>query len=297
MVLETSCITRGQVTPVTHGVVHCIEACRVVRHTGGRGRPVTSGVGDAVWSACANLYTTRRLDLHSGYSLGALHTCIPHGGQEMPCNPRSNKVLRVLWEEMNTERRGGEYIESNEHTCYSSKDPSYQAYGNSERRWRHLVARYAGHYAREEEEEKEKLAGERKDPEDGNFGKNVNESEENKRKHEDNENYNAQIIIKTLLDQLQECSANMTNLILSFQKYRRGTDNELTREEIMDLSPSSEFVLNPVKENDCMQVLKEILESVDKFPDGAFDFLCDFFSEKCSHEQWEIKLEDITGLF
>ncbi|KAG9284690.1 hypothetical protein G9A89_002921 [Geosiphon pyriformis] len=64
---------------------------------------------------------------------------------------------------MNTERRGGEYIESNEHTCYSSKDSSHQANGNSERRWRHLVARYAGHYAREEEKEKEKVGGERKE--------------------------------------------------------------------------------------------------------------------------------------
>ncbi|KAG9285256.1 hypothetical protein G9A89_002508 [Geosiphon pyriformis] len=125
-------------------VVHCLEACRVVHHT---------GAGDAL--ACANLYNTRRLDLHSAYSLVGAARCNKSTGLGPYFLGIGNKVLRVLWEEMNTERRGGEYIESNEHTCYSSKDPSHQAYGNSERRWRHLI--------NEKEEEKEKVGGERKE--------------------------------------------------------------------------------------------------------------------------------------
>ncbi|KAG9305006.1 hypothetical protein G9A89_007409 [Geosiphon pyriformis] len=60
-----------------------------------------------------------------------------------------------------------------------------------------------------EKEKKEKLGNEKKDTEDGNVGKNVNESEESKRKHKNDENDNAQILIKNLLDKLQECSANM----------------------------------------------------------------------------------------
>ncbi len=48
----------------------------------------------------------------------------------------------------------------------------------------------------------------------------------------------------------------------------------------MDLTPSSEFVLRYTDEDDYMQVLKETFEPVDElFPESAFEFLDDFFSE------------------
>lgn len=66
----------------------------------------------------------------------------------------------------------------------------------------------------------------------------------------------------------------------SFQEYCGDSANELTRNEIMDLTPSSEFALRYTDEDDYMQVLKETFEPVDKlFPENAIEFLEEFFSE------------------
>ncbi|CAG8713082.1 9986_t:CDS:10 [Cetraspora pellucida] len=93
--------------------------------------------------------------------------------------------------------------------------------------------------------------------------------------HEESEN-----LVKNLLDELQQCSEKTNNLIRSFQRYCSESVNELTRNEIMDLTPSSEFVLRYTDENDYMQVLKEIFESVDKlFLESVIEFLNEFFSE------------------
>ena len=65
-----------------------------------------------------------------------------------------------------------------------------------------------------------------------------------------------------------------------FQKYCNESVNELTNNEIMDLTPSSEFVLRYTDEDYYMQVLKETFESVDElFPESAIKFLNEFFSE------------------
>jgi hypothetical protein len=72
----------------------------------------------------------------------------------------------------------------------------------------------------------------------------------------------------------------MTSLMCSFQRYCGDSTNELTRNEIIDLTPSSEFVLRYTDEDDYMQVLKETFEPVDKlFPESAIKFLDEFFSE------------------
>ena len=72
----------------------------------------------------------------------------------------------------------------------------------------------------------------------------------------------------------------MASLVHSFQVYCDDSVNELIRNEIMDLTPSSEFVLRYTDEDDYMQVLKEIFEPVDKlFPESAIEFLEEFFSE------------------
>ena len=111
----------------------------------------------------------------------------------------------------------------------------------------------------------------------------------------------------------------MKNLVECFQKYCTESVNELTKNEIMDLTPSSEFVLRYTDEDDYMQVLKETFESVDKlFPESAIKFLNEFFQrycfilssgnlslclsitsslfiswQTCTHEQWDDKLESL----
>ncbi|CAG8554730.1 10127_t:CDS:10 [Ambispora leptoticha] len=71
-------------------------------------------------------------------------------------------------------------------------------------------------------------------------------------------------------------------------------DNDHSQNEIMDLTPSSAFVLRYTDEDDYMQVLKETFESVDElFPESTIKFLNEFFSETCTHEQWDDKLESL----
>ncbi|GBB92212.1 hypothetical protein RclHR1_19840002 [Rhizophagus clarus] len=101
-------------------------------------------------------------------------------------------------------------------------------------------------------------------------------------------------LVKNLLNELQQCSEKMASLVRSFQVYCDDFVNELIRNEIMDLTPSSEFVLRCTDEDDYMQVLKEIFEPVDKlFPEVAIEFLEEFFSENCTHQQWDNKLENL----
>jgi len=70
----------------------------------------------------------------------------------------------------------------------------------------------------------------------------------------------------------------MTRLLENFHKYREATSNELAYNEIMDLTPVSEFVLRWAEEADYITILKEIFEPV-VFPENATKFLSDFFSE------------------
>ena len=88
-----------------------------------------------------------------------------------------------------------------------------------------------------------------------------------------NDNDHSQV--KNLLNELRS-SEKMKNLV----EYCNESVDELTKNEIMDLTPSSEFVLRYTDEDDYMQVLKETFESVDKlFPESAIKFLNEFFSE------------------
>ncbi|CAG8590035.1 4305_t:CDS:10, partial [Dentiscutata heterogama] len=101
-------------------------------------------------------------------------------------------------------------------------------------------------------------------------------------------------LVKNLLNELQQCSEKMASLVRSFQVYCDDSVNELIRNEIMDLTPSSEFVLRYTDEDDYMQVLKEIFEPVEKlFPESAIKFLEEFFSENCTHQQWDNRLENL----
>jgi hypothetical protein len=53
----------------------------------------------------------------------------------------------------------------------------------------------------------------------------------------------------------------------------------LSENGIMDLSPTSEFVLLYTVEADYDKLIKEIFESIDKmFPEKAHEFLTNFFS-------------------
>jgi len=72
----------------------------------------------------------------------------------------------------------------------------------------------------------------------------------------------------------------MTRLLESFHRYRKATSNELACNEIMDLTPMSEFILRWAEEADYITILKEMFEPVDVlFPENATKFLSDFFSE------------------
>ncbi|CAG8478947.1 17359_t:CDS:2, partial [Funneliformis caledonium] len=111
---------------------------------------------------------------------------------------------------------------------------------------------------------------------------------------DNSEHEESETLVKNLLDELQQCSEKTDNLIHSFQKYCSDSVNEFTRNEIMDLTPSSEFVLRYTDEDDYIQVLKETFEPVDElFPERAFEFLDDFFSENYTHQQWDNKLESL----
>ncbi|CAG8703178.1 2761_t:CDS:2, partial [Dentiscutata heterogama] len=113
------------------------------------------------------------------------------------------------------------------------------------------------------------------------------ERRENESDHDNNH-------VKNLLNELQQCSEKMASLVRSFQVYCDDSVNELIRNEIMDLTPSSEFVLRYTDEDDYMQVLKEIFEPVDKlFSESAIEFLKEFFSENCTHQQWDNRLENL----
>ncbi|CAG8626936.1 5252_t:CDS:10, partial [Funneliformis caledonium] len=121
--------------------------------------------------------------------------------------------------------------------------------------------------------------------------KNV-ENQINYKKKKENENMDN--CVKNLLNEKQKCSKSMSNLIDNFQKYCADTKNEMTSNEIMDLKPTSEFVMRYTKEVDHIQVLKEVFEPVDKlFPDKGFYFLSEFFSEGCNYQKWQDKLETL----
>ncbi|CAJ0922046.1 17927_t:CDS:2 [Entrophospora sp. SA101] len=72
----------------------------------------------------------------------------------------------------------------------------------------------------------------------------------------------------------------MNDSWIFFKNIATNPRNEFKRNENMELTPSSEFVLKYTDEDDYMQVLKEIFKPVDKlFPESVIEFLNEFFSE------------------
>ncbi|CAG8676897.1 3233_t:CDS:10 [Funneliformis mosseae] len=100
---------------------------------------------------------------------------------------------------------------------------------------------------------------------------------------DNSEHEESETLVKNLLDELQQCSEKTDNLIHSFQKYCSDSVNEFTRNEIMDLTPSSEFVLRYTDEDDYIQVLKRPL---------SLSMSC-FRKSNYTHQQWDNKLESL----
>ncbi|CAH1764409.1 21499_t:CDS:2 [Entrophospora sp. SA101] len=99
-------------------------------------------------------------------------------------------------------------------------------------------------------------------------------------------NKRSHIEAKNLLDESKNCSEEMLNLQRNFQMYCDHANNILTADDIMDLRPSSEFVLKFTDEVDLIDQL---------FPEEAFEFLVEFFSEKLNDQQWQDKIETLTN--
>ncbi|CAI2184440.1 9833_t:CDS:2 [Funneliformis geosporum] len=100
--------------------------------------------------------------------------------------------------------------------------------------------------------------------------------------------------IRNLLNESETCSQEMNKILSSFRTYQHETRNILSENGIMDLSPTSEFVLLYTEEVDYDKLIKENFESIDKmFPEKAHEFLTDFFSENLNEDQWEEKLENL----
>ena len=83
--------------------------------------------------------------------------------------------------------------------------------------------------------------------------------------------------IRNLLNESETYSQEMNKISSRFRTYQHETRNILSENGIMDLSPTSEFVLLYTEEADYDKL---IFESIDKiFPEKAHEFLTNFFSE------------------
>ncbi|PKY40911.1 hypothetical protein RhiirA4_25974 [Rhizophagus irregularis] len=110
---------------------------------------------------------------------------------------------------------------------------------------------------------------------------------------EESVEYDVEAIIN-LLNESETYSQEMNKISSSFRTYQHETRNILSENGIMDLSPTSEFVLLYTEETDYDKLIKEVFESIDKiFPEKAHKFLTNFFSEKLNEDQWEEKLESL----
>ncbi|CAI2177730.1 11452_t:CDS:10 [Funneliformis geosporum] len=109
-------------------------------------------------------------------------------------------------------------------------------------------------------------------------------------------NKRSRIEAKNLLDESKYCSEEMLNLLRNFQTYCDHANNILTADDIMDLRPSSEFVLKFTDEADYSKLLKDVFDPIDQlFPEEAFEFLVEFFAEKLNDQQWQDKIETLIN--
>ncbi|CAG8625425.1 4090_t:CDS:10, partial [Ambispora gerdemannii] len=124
----------------------------------------------------------------------------------------------------------------------------------------------------------------------------VPEDSDRKRKHEDDEEDidNQALFARNLLDEAQENPLEMKNLLDAFQTYCQESENLLTNNGIMDLRPSSEFVLSYTNESDYSKLLECILNPIDGiFPEAAFNFLLEFFSKNLTCQHWYDEIEKL----
>ncbi|CAG8720907.1 10008_t:CDS:2, partial [Cetraspora pellucida] len=117
--------------------------------------------------------------------------------------------------------------------------------------------------------------------------------------------------VRNLLNESETCSQELSTILAAFRTYQHEAKNILSENEIMDLRPSSEFVLLYLKETEYDLLIEKVFEPIDKiFPKEADDFLIDFFSEvtylvrasladcksytiKLGEQQWEDKIESL----
>ncbi|CAG8694273.1 40613_t:CDS:10 [Gigaspora margarita] len=100
--------------------------------------------------------------------------------------------------------------------------------------------------------------------------------------------------VRNLLNESETCSQELSTILAAFRTYQHEAKNILSENGIMDLRPSSEFVLLYLKETEYDLLIEKVFEPIDKiFPKEADDFLIDFFSEKLSEQQWENKIESL----
>ncbi|CAG8505214.1 11468_t:CDS:2 [Dentiscutata heterogama] len=118
--------------------------------------------------------------------------------------------------------------------------------------------------------------------------------------------------VRNLLNESETCSQELSTILAAFRTYQHEAKNIISENEIMDLRPSSEFVLLYLKEVEYDLLIEKVFEPIDKiFPKEADDFLIDFFSEvtylvlrwrivnhipsyqKLSEQQWEDKIESL----
>ncbi|CAB5362920.1 unnamed protein product [Rhizophagus irregularis] len=91
--------------------------------------------------------------------------------------------------------------------------------------------------------------------------------------------------IRNLLNESETYSQEMNKISSSFRTYQHETRNILSENGIMDLSPTSEFVLLYTEETDNDKLIKEVFESIDNiFPEKAHEFLTNFFLEKLNED-------------
>ncbi|CAG8634685.1 2990_t:CDS:10, partial [Ambispora leptoticha] len=100
------------------------------------------------------------------------------------------------------------------------------------------------------------------------------------------------LLARNLLDEAQEIPLELKNLLDAFQTYCQGSENLLTSNGIMDLRPSSEFVLSYTDECDYNELLKRTFNPIDEiFPEAAFTFLLEFFSKSLTCQHWYDEIE------
>ncbi|CAG8713044.1 15419_t:CDS:10, partial [Dentiscutata erythropus] len=126
------------------------------------------------------------------------------------------------------------------------------------------------------------------------IGKDSSSDEKRARSNEYNGGNFPQTCDTEELDESETCSQESSTILNNYKIYRREVINTLSENGIVDLSPTSEFVLLYLEEAEYDTLIKEVFDPIDKiFPKEGVEFLTDFFSKKLSEQQWEDKIENL----